>query len=632
MGLFSAAAHEVGLFNPAYTMLGQVANLIFPSQLPSAAEIMKAVQSGTLSTSQAGMALRGNGIEFPDGMIARAMSGDVHDTDHLGYGGLWKGVFDSNVAVAAPGELLQMLNQNLITKQQFDYRMKLQGFWWGPYREELVTLSRNRIPSPSELVRFALKDVWNDDIVTRFQYDAEYPKEFEYWMERMGANGNATAGPTNEGDADFVTWGKLFWRSHWANISPGQAFEMFQRLRPDRIQAIGANIPGLRAFTFEDLNTVLRVNDYPVPYRAQLAAIAYRKPRLVDIDRFYADGAIDENETYNLHLDLGYSPADARLRTNWLVKREAKKLTGADPKSYLKTLAELYQLGRLTWREAFTQAIQALTGRDLGPDRPPAEEVQARRDWDRYAPEIMTLLNAKSAAREIKKVKQLTSAYRRQFLRGMLTSEQLRSEMMRAEFRSDFIDEFIGGLLAELASGRLLLSTSQIRKLVIQGILPLATATKYLLNLGWKEPEISYLTAQIQRDLDVERAKLDERAATNEEHRQLALVRQIRLTQRRADEQRRRLNRQSTPSQLKRFFVRAIISEGDYVRELERRGFNDDTVKRFLQDARIERTKYLASRSNRRTQNEQRPLAPVSQPEAAPQMQTEVQPDESIGR
>ena len=448
-------------------------------------------------------------------------------------------------------------------------------------------------------MRFALKDVWDQRAVERFRYDAEFPDQFQFWMKRQGADGDSRTNAQKAANVPVVTWSQAYWRAHWANVSPSQAFEMFQRLRPDRIADLGRNIPGLRAFTFEDLSNVLKINDYPVPYRPQLAAIAYHKPRLVDIDRFYLDGSISEDEVYEMHLDLGYSPKDARLRTDWLVSKEAKKAAGTDPRKLAQLYAQMYANGHFTREWAFGEMSVALTSRRMMMNRDDNPSETLIRLWDKIGVFIEAKLAQVDAERQVRRSKLLQAAYRRQYLRGMLTAGELVTDMLATGFVQPWIDQFIAEMNAELASGRLLLSTSKIRRLVSEGILPIETATKYLKNLGWKAPELGYLIGQIKRDLDIESAKQAERLADDAYNQEQARLRQLRAAQRARDEVVRKLNRQESPATLKKYFVRGIITEGDFQRELERRGFDNENVKRQIQAARIERANWLAKQRDR---------------------------------
>lgn len=589
----AGAAQQIGMFGPFLNSLGQAINNLLPVQLPAPTDALGAWAKGTLNNIQTEYILKSAGVSMQAEELRRILTDQVDRSSGQGYQGVWRGIIASSAQIASPGELVQMRLQEILTDETYFRRMRYSGFWYQPFAQELLTLALNRIPGPGDLVRFALKDVWNAEAVRRFDYDAEYPPEFDFWMKRQGMTGDSRTSAAIAAGAAPTNWAQAYWRSHWANISPTQAFEMFQRLRPGRIADLQAVFPTLRPFTQEDLLTVLRINDYPLPYRPQLAAIAYHKPRLVDIDRFFIDGAIDDSEAYEMHLDLGYSPRNARLRTNWLKRREAKRATGTDPKKLALLYADLYESGRMSADDAYREMMIALSGYALNRGEVPRDNTQEYQAYRQYGNAIVAALQARDKKREVSRSKKLIAAYRKRYLKGMVNAAELVEDMTRAGFVRDWIDQFLQELNAELASGRLMFSTSQIRRLVIEGILPLETATKYLTNLGWRGPEIQYLLTQLKRDLALEQLKQEERHAQDLSTQEQARIRQAKAAERSRLDVVKRLNRQATPAQLMRYFTRAIITEEDFVRELERRGFDNENVKRQVQQGRIERQKYL---------------------------------------
>lgn len=629
MTLFAAlnaargAAQQVGLLHPLFNFLGQFANYNIPVVLPTAFDAWQAFASGNMSAARASHVMKIQGVSMsPEGLSA-SLTGNLGGPTSGGYQGLWREIFESKVSVASPGELLAMLNQEILTRQQFDARMKQQGFWWAPYVTEMVKAAQNRIPDPSDLVRFAVRDVWSPDVVNRFQYDAEFPALFKTFMGRMGFDGAATDHKPGEAPAGSPTWSQVFWRAHWANISPGQAYEMFQRLRPNRVADLQAIFPDLRAFTLEDLNTVLRVNDYPIPFRAQLAAIAYHKPRLVDIDRFYSDGAITEDEAYEYHLDLGYSPRDARLRTNWLATKKSKAISGDSKKEAVKRIADLYEVGQLDRADAWSMLAELITGMPMQEalnDNVRGFHVTL---WEKHRRQISAILNNIDSKQQLNNAKLMLKTWRSRYLRGMVNAGQLRVDMLRGGFQDAFITQFTNRLNTELAGGKLMLSTAKIRQLVVDGILPVETARKYLENLGWKNPELQYLIAQLQRDVELEQLRQAERDARDRRTQEETQMKLARMASQKRRQVVQRLNRQATPAALRRYFVHAVITESEYERELHRRGFTDASIKNILQDAKLARAEYLEKRGRRERRNApqgegaNQPVQPA--PEAPPQ-------------
>jgi hypothetical protein len=116
-------------------------------------------------------------------------------------------------------------------------------------------------------------------------------------------------------------WAKRYWRAHWNLPSPMQGYEMLHRLRPNR-----SDVP----FTDKDLDTLLRISDYPKFFRERLKAISYQPYTRVDVRRMYQAGVLNEQDVYEAYLDLGYDEEHARNLTQFTIRQE----TGdADTKS-----------------------------------------------------------------------------------------------------------------------------------------------------------------------------------------------------------------------------------------------------------------------------------------------------------
>lgn len=616
-------ANQAGLFDPALRVLGQSANIILPNIPPSPELLVQALRAGKISQAEAHEACLMQGV-YPPGAVpmrpgpqAQLAPNRITEFNLK----LWDGVWDSSVRVPAPGELLACLNRGYLELDKWEEGMVLQGFWKKEWRDLLIQLAQNEIPTPSSLVTFALREAWSPAVVQRFDYDAEFPQEFAYWMRAQGAAGDARMIRDGRPIGEEVSWDRLFWRVHWANISPTQAYEMYQRLRPNRLARFGADFANMRAFTFRDLQEVLKVNDYPVPFRAQLSALGYRKPRLVDIDRFYMTDQIDAAEVQELHLDLGYSPADARMRTNWLTQKKRDRLNPPVRINPVPAILEQYRLGLLTREVAERQLIRGLSGGRIDP-RPPAvdavaqeldrllgDNVQAERpalelrreeaelaELRRKAQLLLTNEDAKLAA---KSAKEILTAIRRQFLRGYTSEGEAQTTLRSAGIHDDRARAYLESWKRILQSGRLLFSTGKIRSLVVDQILPIQTAERYLENLGWRKPELGYLLAELKRDWELEQEKIAEKAARREQSRAAAQERQAQLLERERAKVVKRLNRQATTAQLRRYYVRGILSASEWVAELEKRGYEKKWIERERSSAEIDRDNYLARRKTR---------------------------------
>lgn len=182
----------------------------------------------------------------------------------------------------------------------------------------LLKLMASEIPHISDLIRFMVRDVFNESIVKKYSYDEEYPQDIEQYTEKLGLS---------------KFWTEKYWLAHWELPSPTQGYEMLHRLRPGK-----TNNP----FTIDDLRELLKISDYPKYYRDRLIEISYLPLTRVDVRRMYTLGVLDENGVYNAYLDLGYNEENARKLTEFTIKYETSDNENeADKiKSFTKSLLD----------------------------------------------------------------------------------------------------------------------------------------------------------------------------------------------------------------------------------------------------------------------------------------------------
>jgi hypothetical protein len=383
---------------------------------------------------------------------------------------------------------------------------------------------------------------------------------------------------------------------HWSPISPTQSYEMFQRLRPNRIGRFGPDFARMRPFTLQDVRDMLRINDYPPSLRDQPTAIAYRRPRLVDIDRFFTSGQIDEEEVYELHLDLGYTVTDARMRTNWLKTEKLKKDYTADEKRWVRQIVKLYVMGKLTWTGGADKIIQFLTGKPLWVYFQPAP-VGADGALFAWAKNIAYhAMTTADIDIQVKEGNILMRLWRRRLYRGMNTFDEVKTEMAANGWSTPGINRFIAEVQAELAGGRLMLSTSWIKRMACTNCISIAMANDYLRNLGWVEPEIDWLLCDIERCVSAEQSAMQAKNARDTKTKAAALERQANALKRKRKEVLSTLNKQASPTKLRRYYVRNVINEEEYVSELQKRGFDEHAIELQLADAKIDRAAYRATK------------------------------------
>lgn len=593
---FGSAAHNAGsffdVFSPIQRAGGYWANGLWPNLCPTPDQIMKAWNAGMLPDERARALLRMNGIFGPTA-IQRPQ--DLAGDDNLQLSQDWQAVNISTWSVPAPGELLTLLNRNIIDRTQFDRFMRVQGYN-EPIVRRLIEALRYEIPGPSDLVSFALKEAWDLPTVRAFGYDEEFPLNFQYWMEKQGYGGDANPQGAGFQQEPGLSWAKLYWRVHWQNLAPTQAYEMFQRLRPSRVNRFQQTIPGVGAFSLADLQQVLKINDYPQPFRDRLAAIAYRVPRLSDLEHFFELGLVDDAELYELHLDLGYDPTSARQRTNAvkaLVKRRRfLKLRLRANASILNN----YELGVLLRTDAAKQLyIIQITGT-------PAEERFKGLDGQQQLNEAIADAGVAGALADVDarwahaQASDYLKSIHRKYMQGLVTPQAARLSLSQAGFLDPRIGQYLNRWNIQQSGGTVMLSARKIQKYYRYGMLAYTQAFSSLTNLGYNTVSAAFLLQETQRDITLDKAKADAAVAKDAKSRQKALETAAKAAKAQLTHQVADLVKQASKGDLKRYYTRGIIDIVLLRRELLKRGLVSPYLDEYIADAGIERQLWIEKR------------------------------------
>ena len=180
------------------------------------------------------------------------------------------------------------------------------------------------IPTPSDLVRMAVREVFSPDVVGRFGLFDEFPADFGRFAKQIGISED---------------WARAHWGAHWDLPSITQGFQMFHR---------GVIDPGT-------LDLLLRTKDVMPFWRQNLTDIAFRVVSRIDIRRMFRLGVVDRARVERTYRDLGYTPEDAGALTEFVV-RDA---VAADRELPRETVIAAYR-DRLIGRDEALEELEAL--------------------------------------------------------------------------------------------------------------------------------------------------------------------------------------------------------------------------------------------------------------------------------
>jgi len=227
------------------------------------------------------------------------------DTNYasLGYNDNYKTVlFDFYKPKLSVTELLEA--EKRIENLEIDVNEELKAHGFNDKEISVLRELSYAYPSPTDFIRFAVRDVFTKDAKTQEALSAEFPEDIVPYAEKAGMRKNV------------LMW---YWKAHWELPSPTQVYEMLHRLNPDVLavrgnayKEMGLELDKLET-TKETVEFYLKQADYDKRWRQRLLAISYNPLTRVDLRRIYELGLINDNELLARLMEVGYTKKDAQL-------------------------------------------------------------------------------------------------------------------------------------------------------------------------------------------------------------------------------------------------------------------------------------------------------------------------------
>ena len=227
------------------------------------------------------------------------------DTNYasLGYNDNYKTVlFDFYKPKLSVTELLEA--EKRIENLEIDINEELKAYGFNDKEIKVLRELSWAYPSPTDFIRFAVRDVFVEDKEVKEALEAEFPEPIVPYAKKAGMS------------KDVLMW---YWKAHWELPSPTQVYEMLHRLNPDVLavrgdayKEMGLELDKLQT-TKETVEFYLKQADYDKRWRQRLLAISYSPLTRVDLRRIYELGLIGEEELLARLMEVGYTKKDAQL-------------------------------------------------------------------------------------------------------------------------------------------------------------------------------------------------------------------------------------------------------------------------------------------------------------------------------
>jgi hypothetical protein len=202
--------------------------------------------------------------------------------------------------------------RGLIDGKMHDTKLEMMGY--DPYTAGLLRQLYFYIPPVPDIIHMGIRNVFNPEIVQRFNLLGDYPKAFEDAAAQQGVS---------------KEWAEKYWEAHWIVPGRSEAFEMFQRTTDKPLDDHADKITlsdGSTVYNIigkDTLNLLLREVDTPPFYRDKVTQVAYRPLTRIDIRRLNKVGLLNHAGVERAYLDLGYTHAHALMLADFTEKLNA---------------------------------------------------------------------------------------------------------------------------------------------------------------------------------------------------------------------------------------------------------------------------------------------------------------------
>lgn len=476
---------------------------------------------------------------------------------------------------------------------QYVSRLAESGIRGEKFAREIYELS-TVLPSPSELVHWAVRDVFDPAKLGREEMMREYRQQrgLQEMFDIIGYSDRTYTLP--DGRKVEYKPGLYTFMASYEEVSPTQVYEMMHRLRPGRTHLYALPTGGGGSVTPEpvDIHTVrklLKEKDYNPIWRDRLAAISYRPLGRIELKRIYSVGGfgrpqyiagyilrdgvpvdvvgVAEREMVERFMDYGYTRGDSLLlayHTSHTL--QSSSLTQAT-KRRIKDITTRYTLG-LIGKEIARQQLTTIVG-------------DASRASD--------ILDAHIRESETQAARKRISYVRRAYITGGIDDDELRRSLVDIGMIPSAIQTLLDDVREERRHKRRHVVNSVLCQWYVTGQMTYEEYMTRLLRMGYDRVDAKRIidtclvghAAKSAREQRVIAEKTERAQKQRERAKERIRQRVIRTQQQTVDD----AYSLRTPATLQRWLRTGLI-DADSVRDtLRRRGVDAMDIERFIADA-----------------------------------------------
>lgn len=327
---------------------------------------------------------------------------------------------------------VEMMHRGQLSPAQLDDLLKALDY--APtWRAKLRAIAQ-RIPPLGDMIRFAVREVYNPAQRQALGLDADYPTAFTAEAKLHGMDEERA---------------RQYWAAHWRLPSAQQGYRMLWR---------GEISPA-------QLDGLLKALDYPAVWRQRLSNIAHVVPGRIDLRRMFAADLIGRAELKEGYGRLGYADADAE-RMTLLAEELAGGAAGAKELTLAHWSGE-YLGGYITPTQYQTRV------RELGYD-------------DAEAAQLVRLYDAKKVAQARDGA---VSRIRTSFVGYQISRSEAAEQLQRTSIRPEARDRILAEWDIARSANVKQMTAAQVRAAFKKARYSRAQAFSELQERGWRDDD-----------------------------------------------------------------------------------------------------------------------------------------------